>query len=109
MGSFDGFRVRTVKMWAKICRGCNAFTRDSEKLFCPKCGNATLDRVSYSLEDGKPVIHDNRRFGPKLKGTVFSMPKPKGGRAQDLLLCEDQLLMGDRARHSAMRKSNTRK
>jgi RNA-binding protein NOB1 len=96
--SFDGFRVRTVKMWAKICRGCQTFTRDSEKLFCPKCGNATLDRVSYSLEDGKPVIHDNRRFAPKLKGTVFSLPKPKGGRAQDLLLCEDQLLMGDRAR-----------
>jgi RNA-binding protein NOB1 len=96
--SFDGFRVRSVKTWAQICRGCGAFTRDSTKLFCPKCGNSTLERVSYSLENGVPVIHDNRRKGPKLKGTIFSMPAPKGGRTNDLLLCEDQMLMGDRAR-----------
>lgn len=93
--SVDGYRIRNVKLWAKICRGCQAFTRDSERLFCPKCGNDTLERVSYTLDEaGQPVICDHRRRGPRLKGTVYSLPAPKGGRAKPLILCEDQLLMG---------------
>jgi RNA-binding protein NOB1 len=96
--SVDGYRIHSVKHWAQICRGCGAFTRDSEKLFCPKCGNSTLDRVSYTLENGMPVVHDNRRKGPRLKGTIYSIPAPKGGRGEKLLLSEDEMLMGDRAR-----------
>ena len=69
--SVDGYRIRNVKLWAQICRGtlrgcaaeaqavsagCQAFTRDSERLFCPKCGNDTLERVSYTLDEaGQPV------------------------------------------------------
>ncbi|CAD7963426.1 unnamed protein product [Amoebophrya sp. A120] len=97
--SLDGLRIRSVKLWGKICRGCFATTRDTTKMYCPKCGNPTLDRCPYTLDaEGRVVMHDNRRRKPNLRGTVYSIPKRRGGRAADLLLREDEQVMGGRDR-----------
>lgn len=97
--TFDGFAIRSVKLWGLICRACHAFTRESTRMFCPKCGNATVDRVPITVEDGEVKVHDHRRRR-NLKGTIYSIPKPKGGRHgnQGLIFAEDQMMMGGRDR-----------
>ncbi|CAD7944753.1 unnamed protein product [Amoebophrya sp. A25] len=97
--SIDGFRIRSVKLWGKICRACFHTTRDTTKIYCAKCGNPTLDRCPYTLDaDGRLVMHDNRRRKPNLRGTIYSIPKRRGGRCHDLLFREDERMMGGRDR-----------
>lgn len=98
--AMDGCRVKSVKMWNLLCRACGATTRDTTKRFCPSCGHQTVDRVPVTVSSatGEICIHDNRRRR-NLRGTVFSIPKTRGGRnSRDLILAEDQLLMGGRLR-----------
>jgi len=97
--SIDYHRIRTLKLWGLICRGCGAFSRDTTKLFCQKCGNATVDRVPITVEpDGSVVLHDSRKRINN-RGTIYDIPKPKGGRNnKDMIFCEDQMMMGGRDR-----------
>lgn len=97
--SFDGYRIRKIKLWGLMCRACLHFTRDTSKLFCPSCGHNTVDKVPISVSaEGQVRIHDNRRK-KNLRGAVYSIPKPKGGKSnKDLILAEDQLYMGGRDR-----------
>jgi RNA-binding protein NOB1 len=93
--STDGMVIRRVKQWILKCIACFTTTTEMERMFCPKCGNSTLERVSYSIgKDGKMVFYHRANRPVKLTGTKFSLPKPKGGRDGDLLLREDQLMMG---------------
>jgi len=96
--TFDGYAVRTVKLWGLICRACSAFTRESQKVFCPKCGNDTLVRVPIVVdEEGRPTaLNSGRKL--RTKGTVYSLPKPQGGRGHRPIFAEDELLMGGRDR-----------
>lgn len=96
--TFDGYAVKSVKMWGLICRGCFFFHRDSQKVFCPKCGNDTVVRVPIVVgKDGVPtVLNSGRKL--RTKGQVFSMPKPQGGRAWKPLMSEDELKLGGRDR-----------
>jgi len=82
-----------------ICRACGAFTRDTTKLFCQKCGNATVDKVPITVSaSGEVVLHDNRKKINN-RGTIYSIPKPRGGRNdKDFIVCEDQMMMGGRDR-----------
>lgn len=97
--TFDGYAVRTVKLWGLVCRGCFTFTRDTTKLFCPKCGQATVVRVPITVDnDGRVRIHDQQKRRRNLKGTVYSIPKPQGGRVQQPIYAEDQLFMNGRDR-----------
>lgn len=51
------------------------------------------------------VLHDNRRRKPNLRGTVYSIPKYKGGRQHaDILLREDEMMMGGRDRELKYRQ-----
>ena len=46
------------------------------RLFCPHCGNATLDKVELTIgPDGSEQYGVRKRFN--LRGTRFSLPKPK--------------------------------
>lgn len=100
--SIDGFRIRNVKMWGKICRGCFHSTRETEKIFCPKCGNATLDRVPITLDaEGRMIVHDGRRRTKNLRGSIYSIPKYKGGHGRatkNIMLAEDEMYIGGRHR-----------
>mmetsp|Transcript_9496 Transcript_9496/g.17309 ORF Transcript_9496/g.17309 Transcript_9496/m.17309 type:complete len:486 (+) Transcript_9496:115-1572(+) len=96
--TFDGYAVKSVKLWGLICRGCFFFHRDSTKIFCPKCGNDTVVRVPIMVgEDGVPtVMNQGRKL--RTKGTIFSMPKPQGGRGWKPVFSEDELRIGGRDR-----------
>nr|CCA19989.1 RNAbinding protein NOB1 putative [Albugo laibachii Nc14]CCA23297.1 RNAbinding protein NOB1 putative [Albugo laibachii Nc14] len=93
--STDGMLIRRVKQWIFRCFACFATTFEMERLFCPKCGNNTLERVAFSVDKNgeiKYYLRSNRAVS--LMGTKYSLPNPKGGRQGDLLLREDQLLIG---------------
>jgi len=96
--TFDGYAVRSVKLWGLICRACFEFTRDTQKVFCPKCGNDTVVRVPVVVgEDGQPkVLNTGRPL--RLKGSVYSIPKPQGGRGWKPLYAEDEVFLGGRDR-----------
>ena len=85
--------------------GCRAETslrrlcKDPSKRFCPSCGNATLLRttVTTSASTGKQHIHLKRYFQYHLRGSKYSIPDAKPGRAKGqqkagtgLILREDQ-------------------
>lgn len=96
--SVDGYRIRQTRKWVLLCRGCRAITMDTTRRFCPECGNMTVHRAPATVNaDGKVIVEDNRRpFNPR--GKIYSIPKPRGGRQGDLILCEDQLFIGGRDR-----------
>jgi len=94
--TFEGYAVRTVKLWGLVCRACFHFSRDTEKCFCPKCGNDTVVRVPIIVgEDGKPTVQNNGRK-LRTKGMIFSMPKPQGGRTWKPIMAEDEIYIGGR-------------
>lgn len=74
-------------------------------MFCPRCGNSTMERVQLSVgPDGAEQYGVRKRHN--LRGTKFPLPKPKGGRRQDLILREDVLLQRtEKARRRAQRKA----
>ncbi|CAI5747072.1 unnamed protein product [Peronospora destructor] len=93
--STEGMIIKRVKQWILRCIACFTTSTEMGRLFCPKCGNSTMERVSYSLNrDGQMTFYTRANRPTKLLGTKFSLPKPKGGRNGDLLLREDQLLVG---------------
>jgi rRNA maturation endonuclease Nob1 len=96
--SVNGMTVNRVKQWILRCAACFKTTTDMSKLFCPICGNSTLEKVSCSVDatTGVTRLHLRRNYKTNLRGTKFSLPKPgTAGRFKgDLLLREDQLLTG---------------
>ena len=87
----DGHRITSVSRWVLRCSACYQVTKEVGRLFCPRCGNAALDKVKVTVgADGA------EQYGVKkkhiLRGTKFSLPRPKGGRNRDPILREDQLL-----------------
>ncbi|PFH37485.1 Nin one binding (NOB1) Zn-ribbon family protein [Besnoitia besnoiti] len=96
--TIDGLAIRSVKTWALICRACHFVSREVTRLFCPKCGQHAVDRVPVTLSEDGLVVHDNRKK-KSTRGNVHSLPKPRGGRHEkQLILAEDQLMMGGRDR-----------
>jgi len=94
--TFDGYAVRGVKLWGLVCRACFHFSRDTTKMFCAKCGNDTCVRVPIVVgENGQPtVLNSGRRL--RKKGTVFAIPKPRGGRGWKPIFAEDEVKLGGR-------------
>lgn len=104
--SVDGVEVRKVKSWVTRCGACfKVYTSQEQhtgpgnkRLFCSHCGSDFLQKIAASVDGktGRLRLHLSRRYKHNLRGTKFSMPKPgSGNRFQgDLLLREDQLLMG---------------
>lgn len=68
-------------------------SRQLERHFCDRCGNAAMDRVVLTVDsEGVEHVGVRRRF--RLRGTRYSLPKSKGGRyAVNPILREDQLSM----------------
>ncbi|GAB0138043.1 hypothetical protein EsDP_00006290 [Epichloe bromicola] len=99
-------RITHLKNWLLRCHGCFSITRDTEKQFCPKCGQPTLTRTSCSTDShGNFQIHLKKNFQWNKRGNVYSVPKavhgsangrpPKGqggknGWGRELILAEDQ-------------------
>lgn len=98
----DGQRIRQVKSWVLRCHACFKICKDSERKFCPHCGNPTLLRTSVTstAPDAKGnsgvQVHLKKNFQYKNRGTKFSLPLPKQGKAGGApqavpILREDQI------------------
>lgn len=96
--TFDGYAVRSVKLWGLVCRACQHFTRDTQKVFCPKCGNDTVVRVPIIVDENGQATVLNTGRPLRKKGTVYSIPKPQGGRSWKPIYAEDDIYIGGRDR-----------
>ena len=98
--------VRTLKSWVLKCDACFTITQEMDRLFCPRCGNATLARLGVTLgDDGAPRYHYKQNRVVPIRGTQFALPSPTGGRDGDILLREDQLLTGVWAQRARVRET----
>ncbi|WRT63274.1 uncharacterized protein IL334_000177 [Kwoniella shivajii] len=102
-----GKRISKVKSFVLRCHACFKICKDSSKRFCPSCGNATLLRTTVSVDSktGKQSLHLKKNFQYHLRGTQYSIPDPKMGRAKGqlkggsgLILREDQQEWSDAVR-----------
>jgi len=100
--SVDGLRVvNNVTHWVLKCDSCFTITpADSTRLFCPACGKATLARLAYSI-DAKGVRHYHyaKHRNVKTRGARYAVAKDA-----NLLLSEDQMLMGIWAQRANAKK-----
>eukprot|EP00951_Prasinocladus_malaysianus_P017991 scaffold142716_cov52-Prasinocladus_malaysianus.AAC.1 len=95
----DGRRVKKIHTWILRCSACRSITQEVSRLFCPQCGNATLDRVEITIGPNGEEMYGVRKKH-NLRGTKYSLPKPKGGKK-----CHDPILRED----VMMQKSHRRK
>ena len=75
-------RIRTIRTYILRCHACFQQVKDTSKQFCPRCGGATLTRVSCST-DAKGVfrIHLKKNMQWNHRGDRYSIPKPTAGSA----------------------------
>ena len=103
--SVDGMKVRKLKNWVTRCGACFTVYTSSDntgplgkRLFCGRCGSDLMQRIAASVDGqtGRLRLHLSKNYKHNLRGTKFSLPKPGTGNRfhGDLLLREDQLLMG---------------
>jgi len=88
----DGMRIEHLRRWVLRCHACQEITRNLSRMFCPKCGNQSLQKVEHTVtRDGVEQFGVRKKF--VLRGSKYTLPAPKGGRnAKKLILREDQLM-----------------
>ena len=87
----DGKQISSVSRFVLRCTACQQVTKEMGRVFCPRCGNACLDKVKVTTgPDGAELVGVRRKH--VLKGTKYSLPKPKGGRNYGPITREDELL-----------------
>ncbi|CAH2087240.1 unnamed protein product [Euphydryas editha] len=106
--SIDGRVIKQLRTFIFRCTTCFKTTSVMTKLFCPKCGHATLKKVAVSIDDeGNQHIHINGRKPLTARGKKFSLPTPKGGQHfQYPILTEDQHINKRFATKLARNKTN---
>ncbi|KAF6162281.1 hypothetical protein GIB67_008410 [Kingdonia uniflora] len=93
-----GMQIHELHRWILRCHACNKVTAETERIFCPKCGNGgTLRKVSVSVSENGVVLAARK---PRiiLQGTKYSLPLPRGGReaiTKNVVLREDQVSRKD--------------
>lgn len=97
----NGLLINRAQQWILRCFACGLLVTDSDKLFCPSCGNHTLKRVAVSLDEetGEQRVLISRR-PINVRGTRHPLPVPRGGRNDpgDLILCESDIMRKYRGR-----------
>ncbi|XP_047996286.1 RNA-binding protein NOB1 [Leguminivora glycinivorella] len=106
--AIDGRIIRQLRTFIFRCTTCFKTTSVMTKLFCPKCGHATLKKVGVSIdEEGNQHIHINGRKPLTARGKRFSLPTPRGGQHfQYPILTEDQHIHKRFATKMARNKTN---
>uniref|UniRef100_A0A182XFG2 RNA-binding protein NOB1 n=1 Tax=Anopheles quadriannulatus TaxID=34691 RepID=A0A182XFG2_ANOQN len=108
VAALDGRVIKQVRTYILRCYACFKTTPDATKVFCPKCGNRTLKKVSVSLDgEGKQIIHINNRRPLTAKYKNRPVAKFEGGKhAANPLLFADQPLPQQRISVKARSKTN---
>ncbi|KAJ2615475.1 20S-pre-rRNA D-site endonuclease nob1 [Coemansia sp. RSA 1365] len=89
----DGIAVRQLRTWVLRCHACFHLTGDMNRQFCSECGHPTLKHCSVTTAaNGRLQVHLKSNYQHNLRGTVYSMPKPRGGRhtTRDVITREDE-------------------
>lgn len=88
----DGKLIQQLRTYILRCHACYKTTSMMDKVFCPKCGNKTLKKVSVTLNsDGTQHIWINTKRAINTKGMKYSLPRPRGGKhAVNPILVADQ-------------------
>eukprot|EP01125_Pyxidicula_operculata_P006896 TRINITY_DN2365_c0_g2_i1.p1 TRINITY_DN2365_c0_g2~~TRINITY_DN2365_c0_g2_i1.p1 ORF type:complete len:424 (-),score=132.20 TRINITY_DN2365_c0_g2_i1:638-1909(-) len=81
--SVDGMSVRFLHKWILRCHACYKLCKDVTKQKCPSCGGNTLDKVSYQIDEEGNTFYRLPRNKPSLRGTIYALPLPKGGRQKN--------------------------
>jgi RNA-binding protein NOB1 len=93
----EGVRIRRLQISALRCFSCLQLERDTTKLFCARCGNNTLRRVGLLVAADGAVTAFPARRPPTLRGTIYPLPLPKGGRKEvKIVTAADQLPRGEK-------------
>lgn len=89
--STEGYRIERVRSWVLRCHACFKLCKDSERKFCPECGNPSLIRTSVTSQaPGSSTahttssglqVHLKKNFQYKTRGNIYSLPMPKPGSA----------------------------
>lgn len=97
--TLDGYRLTRVKRFKLLCRACMKLNMEIERQYCEFCGAHVLGKVSVFInDDGELSYFDNPKRRINLRGTIYSLPKPKAGRHnKNMILREDQLMVGEMA------------
>lgn len=106
----NGQMIKELRQWLLRCHACYCTVHDTTRQFCPDCGSGnTLKRVNYVVtESGEKQLFVNFKRTISKRGTVYTLPKPRGGRNgtnKTLALREDQLAAcGNSSRHLKQRR-----
>jgi RNA-binding protein NOB1 len=106
----NGSMIRELRQWLLRCHACYCTVHDTTRQFCPDCGSGnTLKRVNYVVtQTGEKQLFINFKHTISKRGTVYTLPKPRGGRNgtnKTLALREDQLAnCGNSSRHQKQRR-----
>lgn len=108
VAALDGRMIKQIRTFILRCHTCFKTTSLMEKVFCPKCGNKTLKKVSVSVDaNGKQHIHINARRPLTARGKKFSLPTFKGGKhSSNPVLSADQPMPQQRPSKQAIIKNN---
>ncbi|KFB50804.1 hypothetical protein ZHAS_00018856 [Anopheles sinensis] len=108
LATMDGRVITQTRTNILRCYACFKTTPDATKVFCPRCGNQTLKKVTVSLDaNGQQVIHINNRRPLTAKNKNRPVAKFAGGKyATNPLLYEDQPLPQQRISAKARNKTN---
>lgn len=90
----DGKRITKLKSYVLECVSCWTVSRQTDIVFCKKCGKNTLLKVTCEFrDDGSFTMFKKKHRQPVVRGNRFPIPEPKGGRGMnDMILYEDDFL-----------------
>lgn len=91
--SIRGRTIKSLRSTQLKCHACDhIIINDPMRQFCPACGHHTLIRVYVTINRAGRVRYWHGTSFLNTRGTVYSIPKPIGGRegaAKNLKLSED--------------------
>ncbi|KAK9809158.1 hypothetical protein WJX72_010386 [[Myrmecia] bisecta] len=102
----NGMHIHKLSRWVLRCSACFCVSKEIGRLFCPKCGNASLDKVEVVVgPDGAEQYGIRKRH--ILRGTRFSLPKPVGGKNNQQPILREDVLMSKLPRMHKPRTEET--
>eukprot|EP00041_Stephanoeca_diplocostata_P029936 m.893446 g.893446 ORF g.893446 m.893446 type:complete len:838 (-) comp23660_c1_seq2:1264-3777(-) len=89
--SIDGLLIRHVKTFSLKCESCHGITHQTELRFCPYCGHHTLYKITVTTDSAGNIQYRMPRFKKtSTRGARYSVPAPKMGRVNNVVVAPDQ-------------------
>ena len=70
--------IKKTKQFVMQCRACNNVMYSMDSVFCERCGSDFVVKVSMTVDKkGRVWFSKGAKSAASLRGTKFSIPKPK--------------------------------